>query len=88
MSDKELRARIKRMNELLDAEQIPSDYLALRVSFVHVRKSIFGLQDEVLGDRILIPPNRQEAKKLAQEFFTICDQEGDKEKGIRFEHSP
>jgi len=85
MSDSETTARVKRMNQLMDAEQVPTDYLAVRVSFVHVTKGMFGLKDDVLGQRVLIADTRQEAKKLALDLFTIVDQESKGHKADAFE---
>ena len=71
-------------DKVLQEENTPRDYVAVRVTAVHVKKGLFGIRhDKVLGFHIAIPDTREKSAELFGRIREIM-----KEYGVSFLQEP
>ena len=67
------QGQTKPKQKWIDSKNTPSEYLAVRLQFVLVKKGFLGLKDKTVGVRVVIPNTKKEAMELASRVFRVLD---------------
>jgi len=67
---------MSRKNKSKKSENIPKEYVCVRVYLVHVKKGIFGYRDNILSVRSVIPNTVEDSIEILRKIDNIMKQYG------------